>query len=376
MSRPLRLLAVAGTRPEAIKLAPLLLAAAARPDIALRLAATRQHDRLFDEALAAFGLAADVMMDVAPHDRSIAGSVAAMRAATRALLAIERPDMLLVQGDTSSAYAAALAAADLGVPTGHVEAGLRSGDLGQPFPEEGNRIAIDALAALLFAPTTRAAANLRGEALGGEIHVTGNTGIDALLVMRDRLRSGAATAPLVEELAGGGRRLVLATCHRRESFGAPLARICGALRMLADRGDIVLLLPVHPNSAVRGPVEAALGMHPAIRLVPLNLPYPEMVAAQHRAHLILSDSGGVQEEAPALGTPVLVLRRKTERQEGVESGNLLLVGDDPATILAAAARLLDEPAALAAMARPAFPFGSGDAAGRILEACARHFRSH
>lgn len=354
-----RILCIGGTRPEAIKLAPLLLEAAFRPRLTLELLATGQQPMLFDEALAEFGLAPDHRLPpIPPHPDP---DVATGRFAT-ALLPLLRslhPDLVLVQGDTSSAYAGALAATELAIPVAHVEAGLRSGDLANPWPEERNRVAIDRLAALLLAPTDTALDHLRADpAVLGLATVTGNTGIDALLWMRDRI--GA-------RLHEPGRPLLLLTCHRRESFGTGIAAICTAALRLAARGDLHILCPVHSNPAVADTIRAMLSGHPAITLArPLS--YRETVRAMASARLILSDSGGMQEEAPALGTPTLVLRDVTERPEGIATGNLRLVGTDPDRIVAEAAHLLDDPAAHAAMARPAFPFGAGGAAKQILDA--------
>ena len=271
-----------------------------------------------------------------------------------------RPDLLIVQGDTTTACAAALAAHARGVPVGHVEAGLRSGNPDLPWPEERNRIAIDRIATLLFAPTTRAAANLAAEPeVAGRVIVTGNTGIDALLTMRARI--AAPPRPV------GAPRLILATSHRGDNIGAGLACICAALVTLAARGDVEVVVPVHPNPAVQAQVAAALGGVAGITLLPA-LDYPAMVGLMLRAFLILSDSGGLQEEAPALGIPLLVLRPNSERPEAVAAGNARIVGTDSARIVAEATRLLDDSAAHAAMARPAFPFGMGDAAVRILDA--------
>ncbi len=271
-----------------------------------------------------------------------------------------RPHMLLVQGDTTSAWAAAHAGHALGVPVGHIEAGLRSGNPMSPWPEERNRTEIDAIATLLFAPTADAAANLFADpAVTGDVSVTGNTGIDALLHTRARIARPAV-------LHDSARRLILATTHRRENIGDGIAGICTALLALAARGDVEIVLPVHPNPAVQTQIESALGGNDRITLLPA-LDYPEMVRLMDIAHLILSDSGGLQEEAPALGLPLLVLRDNSERPEVIASGNAQLVGTDPARILAAANRLLDEPIAYARMARPAFPYGRGDAAMRILD---------
>jgi len=370
-ARP-RLMAVIGTRPEAIKVHP-LAAACDEADLALRIVATGQHGAMLQDSMASIGGRIDHDLGLGPSRDDIDGQRERIRAAVRALVKHHRPDMLLVQGDTTSALGAALGAADAGVPVGHVEAGLRSHDLARPWPEEGNRIAIDALSTLLFAPSDHAAANLAREpAVQGEIIVTGNTGIDALLSSRDRLRADPDLAPLDPRLDRAGRRLILVTCHRRESIGPGLEGICDALELLAARPDVLIGLPLHPNPAVRSTVLRRLAGHPNVILTePLD--YLRMIRAMERAHLILTDSGGLQEEAPALGRPALVLRDVTERPEAVATGSLRLVGTDPHRIMAEASRLLDDPDAHAAMARPAFPYGQGDAARRIAYAIARHF---
>jgi UDP-N-acetylglucosamine 2-epimerase (non-hydrolysing) len=366
-SRSVTLLCVAGTRPEAIKFAPLLLAAADRPDLDCRLCATGQHSALLDEALADFGLLADMRLPPVLHDPAPDIMVERFADAIEAMLMRERPDMVLVQGDTTSAYAGALAAYRLEIPLGHVEAGLRSHDRDHPWPEERNRVMIDRLADLLFAPTSESAANLasEGHVVRGHCLITGNTGIDALLAMRTRLPPSRPQE---------GKASILLTCHRRESIGPGIEAICAAALRLADRGDVAIMCPVHPNPAVAGTVHAMLAGHPAITLTGA-LPYRDTVAAMAGARLILTDSGGIQEEAPALGTPVLVLRDVTERPEGIASGNLRLVGTDPDRIVAEAHRLLDDPAAHAAMAQAAFPFGRGDAAMKILDAIEQYFSS-
>lgn len=355
---PLRIASIVGTRPEAIKLAPFARAAAGRPGVAHRLIATGQHGDICHEALADFGLQADVTL-AADTAGSLDAREAALERAVADHLAADPPGLVIVQGDTSSALAGARAAAGLGIAIGHVEAGLRSHDLTRPFPEERNRVEIDRLSTLLFAPTPEAAANLACEpAVRGDVFITGNTGIDALLAMRP--------PPIVRDAADG--HLILVTCHRRENIGAGIAGICAAIRRLAARRDVRVLLPLHPNPQVREPIGAALGTLANVDLcAPLS--YPDMVRAMAEARLILTDSGGIQEEATALGTPVLVLRETTERPEGVAQGNLALVGTAADRIVAAASRMLDDDAAHAAMARPALPFGDGRPAPRILDAC-------
>lgn len=361
---PFRITSFVGTRPEAIKMAPVALAAHRRPEIRHRLIASGQHGAMCHDALAAFGLRADETLRLLPHADTLAGREEAIERAVRARLLIDRPDLVLVQGDTSTAHAAAWAARRLGIPIGHVEAGLRSYDLANPFPEERNRVAIDALSTLLFAPTPEAAANLAAEpAARGAVFITGNTVIDALIAMRARLSPAPA----------GPRRLILVTCHRRENQGPPMAGICAGLTRLAARGDVRMLVALHPNPAAREPVIAALEGVANVTLAG-PLAYPDWVTAMAQAHLILSDSGGIQEEAPALGIPLLVLRETTERPEALASGNLLLVGTEADRIVTAAERLLDDPAAHAAMSVPHFPFGQGGAAARILDLCVAYLR--
>ncbi|MGH6782783.1 MAG: non-hydrolyzing UDP-N-acetylglucosamine 2-epimerase [Sphingomonadaceae bacterium] len=358
--RLIRLLAIAGTRPEAIKLVPLARAARLRPGIDFRLVATGQHGKPFDDVMAAFDERVDHNLALMEPGQTIDELADLIAADLPSLAARLQPDMILVQGDTTSAWAAALSAVRAGVPVGHIEAGLRSHDLTRPFPEERNRVEIDAISTLLFAPTGQAATNLAAEpAVTGRVVVTGNTGIDALLTMR-RLTNGWT-------LQDSAVRTILVTCHRRENIGAGIASVCAALRRLAERPDVRIVLPMHPNPAVRAAVEGALGGVPRIELHP-SFDYPTMVRMMDGAHLILSDSGGLQEEAPALGVPLLVLRDNTERPEVFATGNARLVGTDADRIVAAATRLLDDPAAYAGMSLPAFPYGRGDAAERILDA--------
>ena len=355
--RPHRIVSVVGTRPEAIKIAPIVIEARRRPNLSHRLVATGQHAALFDDALAGFGVAADDRLHGAAPDAPRADRLAALEADVAAHLHQLAPDLVLVQGDTDSACAAARAAASLGLPIGHVEAGLRSGHPDRPWPEEHNRREIDACAQLLFAPTRGNAAHLADAC--GTVVVTGNSGIDALRIAQPAL---PAPTPAMQ-----GLRRLLVTCHRHENQGESLPGICTALRRIADRGDVRLMLPLHPNPAVGPVIAARLGDHPHIRLVPA-LDHHAMLAAIRDADLILSDSGGIQEEAPAFGTPLLVLREETERPEAVTVGHCRIIGNRPDRIVAEAERLLDDPAAHAAMARPGLPFGTGDAAIKILDA--------
>ncbi|MGX9964569.1 non-hydrolyzing UDP-N-acetylglucosamine 2-epimerase [Roseomonas sp. F4] len=358
---PCRVLVVFGTRPEAIKMMPVLAALRRQPGLTPTACATGQHARLVAEVLAEFDERAEIDLGAQPAGQALPLLTAYLLTAMAGALAAARPDLVLVQGDTLSAFAAALAAHQSGIPVGHVEAGLRSGDLGNPWPEEFHRVAIDALAALRFAPTAAAAAHLRAEYGDGRVLVTGNTGIDALFRHRRRGVVPIAIAP--------GRRLLLVTAHRRENWGAPLARITEAVAMLAARGDVEIAWPLHPNPAVRNTVTSRLAGLPGVHLLD-PLPYCDSIALMHAATLVLTDSGGLQEEAPALGRPVLVLRDVTERPEVVEAGAALVTGTETAAILSAARNLLDDPARLAAMSRPVFPYGDGRAADRIAEAVA------
>jgi UDP-N-acetylglucosamine 2-epimerase (non-hydrolysing) len=360
-----------GTRPEAIKMLPVLAELRRRPGVAPRALTTGQHGAMLGQAVAAFDERIDIALPTLPRGLSLSAIFARVLLGVTAVLEQHRPGLVLVHGDTTTALAAALAAFHLRIPVGHVEAGQRSYDLDRPWPEEMNRVAVDAMADLLFAPTEGAAANLAAEYRArGRIIVTGNTGIDALLAMDARLaRDAALGARIAAALPrfDAGKRLVLVTAHRRESLGAGLLRICAAVAAIAARGDVEVVWPLHNNPAVREPVLRLLAGHEGVHLLDPVDP-AAMVFLLRRAALLLTDSGGLQEEAPALGRPVLVLREVTERPEAVEAGAARLVGTDPDRIVALAARLLDDAASYAAMARPVFPFGDGSASRRIADA--------
>ncbi len=352
--RPL-ILSVVGTRPEAIKMAPVVRALAERPGLDQELVLTGQHrdlEEMFDRpgpAIHRLGV---------NLSEQTAGEICEVVREALGRHFSRRPDLVLVQGDTSSALAGALAAKDRGIKLGHVEAGLRSGDLLQPWPEEGHRVRIDALADLLFAPSGAAARNLAGERqVRGAVHITGNSGIDALF----HARSLCPAKP-----SPGERRMVLVTCHRRENQGAQLRKIAAALKRMARELPLYILFPLHPNPHLRQSVRQLLGREPDIALIdPVD--HAQMVCLMDRAWLILTDSGGLQEEGPALGKPVLVLRNTTERGEAVESENLELVGTDPDRIFTAVSQLLNDAERYARMSRPSFPFGHGGAAPKIAE---------
>jgi UDP-N-acetylglucosamine 2-epimerase len=368
-----RVLALFGTRPEAIKLAPVVRALRARPERFECLAAsTGQHRELVARALDAFGLAPDVQLDAMASAGSLGRLTARLFGDLDGLLESARPDWVVVQGDTTSAMVGAVAAFYRRIKVAHVEAGLRTGDRHAPFPEEVNRTFIGRVADLHFAPTPRAAANLRAEGVDDSaVLVTGNTAVDALLWAAERLGE-APPAGLGPELLAAleGRRLVLATCHRRESFGPALEGICRALGEVARRHpDVVVAYPVHPNPSVREPAHRLLGGEPRVALLD-PLPYPAMVWLLRRCHCVLTDSGGLQEEAPTFGKPVLVLRDATERPEAVEAGCARLVGVSAGSIVAAAAGLLGDPSAYRAMSGARNPFGDGRAGLRIADALA------
>lgn len=361
----MRILAVVGTRPEAIKMAPVIRALQSAPWADVRVLATAQHRQMLDQVLQAFAIVPDVDLDIMAPNQTLPELTSRLLLRLDEVFARERPDAVLIQGDTTTVMAAALAAFYRRIPVGHVEAGLRTGDLQNPFPEEMNRAVAGRLSRWHFAPTAGSRDNLLREGFDpATVHVTGNTVIDALLevVQRD--------TPLPVEVPEG-RRMVLVTAHRRENFGAPFREVCAAVRELADRhADVQVVYPVHPNPNVSGPAHDILAGHERITLCP-PMDYLPFVAAMKRAHLILTDSGGVQEEAPALGKPVLVMRQETERPEAVEAGVVKLVGPVRAAILAEASRLLDDPAAYAAMAKGVSPYGDGRAAARIVDILGR-----
>lgn len=364
--------AVVGTRPEVIKMAPVVRALRTTKGLATFLCVAGQHADLLEPALADFDLAPDMRLPAVP-DASQAARLGALTSQLGAALEGLQPALVLVQGDTATALAGSLAAHAARCPLGHVEAGLRTGDPAAPWPEEGNRRAIAALATLHFAPTVQARENLLREGIAARhIHVTGNTGMDALQLVQTL---PAALPPFLDDAIrqaqAGGRRVLLATGHRRENLGAGLAGVCAALATLATRPDVLVLYPVHLNPQVDEPVRAALGGCANVILTP-PLGYRSFIRLLKTSYLVLTDSGGVQEEAPALGKPVLVLREATERPEAVEAGVARLVGTDPVQIVDAAQRLLDDPAAYAAMARSISPYGDGAAAQRIARIVAAY----
>ena len=363
MARLPRVTIVLGTRPEAIKLAPVIQEFRACELLETRVVLTGQHREMVSQVMDLFGLSADLDLNLMTPRQTLTHVTCAALQGLRDDFQAFPPNLVLVQGDTTTAFAAALSAFYEQIPVGHVEAGLRTDNLLDPFPEEANRRLISQIAHLHFAPTKQSEANLQASGVVGRVLLTGNTVIDALLRMSER-------APALSDLRidWDAQRVILATVHRRENWGERLQNIAdGMLRVLDSHPDTVLLLPLHRNPTVREPLQELLGDHPRVVLTePMD--YDRLVAAMKGCTLLLTDSGGLQEEAPALGKPVLVLRETTERPEAVEAGTARLVGTDPTTIHREASLLLENSEAYNAMAKAVNPFGDGQASGRILEA--------
>lgn len=362
-----RILCVVGTRPEAIKMAPVILALKREPWAEVRVLATAQHRQMLDQVLSFFSISPDIDLDIMRPNQPLTTLTARLLLAMNGVLLAEKPDVVLVQGDTTTVMSVALACFYHRIPVGHIEAGLRTWDMQNPFPEEANRVIAGKLAHWHFAPTEGSRQNLLREGVPDtDIIVTGNTVIDALLM------TAAKDLEMGIEI-DAGKRLVLVTAHRRENFGEPFRNICKALRTLAERNaDVQFLYPVHPNPNVKDVAYELLGATGNIILCePLD--YAPFVAAMKRAYLIISDSGGVQEEAPALGKPVLVLREETERPEAVEMGIVKLVGANCDRIVEEVQRLLDDSAAYQAMACGGSPYGDGHAAEGIVTVLKEHF---
>jgi UDP-N-acetylglucosamine 2-epimerase (non-hydrolysing) len=365
-SEPIKTLFIFGTRPEAIKLCPVVNHLRRRPGFAVQVCVTAQHRALLDQVLAAFEVQPDFDLDIMLPNQTLSQSTSRILAALEPVLASERPDMVLVQGDTTTTFCGALASFYQKIPVGHVEAGLRTWDLRQPFPEEMNRVLATRMTDLHFAATDWAAGNLRDEGVAPErIGVTGNSGIDAVLYVRDRLESGSLKGedwPQIDP----SKKLIVVTAHRRESFGEGFERICSALGRLAERPDVQIVYPVHPNPNVQAPVKRHLAGRPNVLLVQ-PLEYVPFVDLMRRAWILITDSGGVQEEGPSLGKPILVLREKTERPEAVRAGTVKLVGTDERCIVSEATRLLEDRAEYERMARIHNPYGDGRASERIAD---------
>nr|WP_251007827.1 UDP-N-acetylglucosamine 2-epimerase (non-hydrolyzing) [Sphingobium sp. BHU LFT2] len=360
---------VFGTRPEAIKLFPVIHALKARADIDTRVIVTAQHRGLLDQVLEIAGIVPDIDLDVMTPNQTLDGLTAKLIVALGEAFDAEKPDRVVVHGDTLTTMVASLAAYYRKIPVAHVEAGLRSGDIHHPWPEEVNRRVVACIADMNFAPTQAAAdALLRENRDAAAIHVTGNTVIDALLATVDRVHGEPALASGLDDLATrfAGKRIVAVTSHRRENFGGGMEAIARSIADIAARPDVAVIFPVHPNPNVRPVMDAVLGDLPNVAMIePLD--YPHFVRLLDLCHLVLTDSGGVQEEAPSLGKPVLVMRETTERPEGVQAGTAKLVGADRDRIVREVLALLDDDAAYQAMARAHNPFGDGKAAERIAD---------
>jgi UDP-N-acetylglucosamine 2-epimerase (non-hydrolysing) len=359
-----KILFVFGTRPEAIKLCPVVLHLKKNADFEVRVCVTAQHRGLLDQVLSVFHVVPDHDLDLMLPGQTLFQSTSRILTGLEPVMDVERPDIVLVQGDTTTTMAGALAAFYQRIPVGHVEAGLRTGDIYQPFPEEANRLLTSRLAALHFAATDWAAGNLIREGIPPDsISITGNTGIDAVLYVRDRLEQGLLEG-YDSNLIDPSRKLIVVTAHRRESFGAGFDRICRAIARLAERPDVQIVYPVHPNPNVQDAVNRHLRDLPNIILCP-PLGYVPFVDLMQRAYLLITDSGGVQEEGPSLGKPILVLREKTERPEAVTAGTVRLVGSDENRIVDEAVRLLSDPQEYTLMSRVHNPYGDGRASERI-----------
>jgi UDP-N-acetylglucosamine 2-epimerase (non-hydrolysing) len=376
MPRNRKLLLVFGTRPEAIKMAPLAKLLQDTPGFDTRICLTAQHREMLDQVMTLFDLRADYDLDVMTPNQALPELTRALSQGLQTVLTEERPDLVLVHGDTTTTFVASLMAFYARIPVAHIEAGLRTGDLAAPWPEEANRRMTAVLARWHFAPTETARQNLLRENVApANIFVTGNTVIDALLTVRGRIAADAALAARVRTQIGvlrEDRRIILVTGHRRENFGEAFRRVLGALRSIAKRyRDVHIIFPVHLNPAVRAPVQEMLADIENISLIePLD--YLSFVYLLMQCHLVITDSGGIQEEAPSLGKPVLVTRAVTERPEAVEAGTVRLVGTDTQLIVEAITQLLDDADAYAAMSRAHNPYGDGRACRRIVDVLARH----
>lgn len=375
----MRILVVFGTRPEAIKLFPVIYALRQDASFDVKICVTAQHRQMLDQVLEIVNIRPDYDLDLMKPNQSLTEVTARIIGEVGKVIDECKPDRVMVHGDTTTAMAAALSAFYRKIPVDHVEAGLRSGDIYSPWPEEMNRKVVSSIASLHLAPTQRAADALAQENIPSHrIFVTGNTVIDALLDIKQRIDKHGWVHDALDGSVPGAhpdQKTILVTAHRRENFDGGIQRIVAALKQLAAREDCVILFPVHPNPNVQAPVRAALGKHPRIRLSP-PLDYVPFVRALSRCHFVLTDSGGVQEEAPALGKPVLVMRDTTERPEGIDAGTAMLVGTDPERIMREAARLLDDHAHYERMSRAHNPFGDGTAALRIRDILKAEAKSH
>ena len=366
----MKILTVFGTRPEAIKMAPVVQALKQSSCFDSRICVTAQHREMLDQVLNLFGIKPDYDLDIMKHSQGLADITSKVLFELEKILSEFKPDLVLVHGDTTTTLAATLASYYQHTPVGHVEAGLRTGNIYSPWPEEVNRKVVGTIAQLHFAPTNRARDNLISEAISPEqVFVTGNTVIDALHQVVARIDTDKDFSDRLSEHLDipRNKRIVLVTGHRRESHGPGFQRICDALEILACREDIQIIYPVHLNPKVKGPVRERLGEYPNIRLIPPQ-DYLPFVYLMHRADIIITDSGGIQEEAPSLGKPVIVIRDTTERPEAVDAGTVKLVGTNTDLIVSETSKLLDDPTIYRKMSHAHNPYGDGKASSRIIQA--------
>lgn len=371
---PKKILVILGTRPEAIKLSPVISAFQKDSRFQIRVLSTAQHRQILDQVLEVFGIVPDYDLNIMTTNQSIADVTVACLNGVDRILAEEKPEFVIVQGDTTTVFASALACFYQRIPVGHVEAGLRTSDIYSPYPEEVNRRLATILTSIHFAPTAWAADNLKKEGIhASSIHVTGNTVVDALLSVADNPFDLSARYPNIAAFLKEARRLVLVTAHRRESFGQSFCQMCEAMREITrSYSDVRIIYPVHPNPNILRFAHEILGDDPSIFLVdPLD--YVSFIHLMKRSYLVLTDSGGIQEEAPSFGKPVLIMREKTERQEGVEAGVARLVGTSRQGIVNAVSQLLDNSSVYETMSNGENPFGDGKASSRIVSIISDYF---
>ena len=368
--KSIKIMSVFGTRPEAIKMAPLVLELQKHPEITSMVCITAQHREMLDSVMEQFGITADYDLDIMSSGQDLTDITTRVLLRMREVLREAKPDMVLVHGDTTTTFAGALAAFYEKIPVGHVEAGLRTFDRYSPFPEEMNRSLVGRIASLHFAPTASNEKNLRRESVYGDIHVTGNTVIDA---MAYTVRGDQFTSKQLNAIDYSGKRLIALTCHRRENYGDPMRNIFTAVRNIAlNHKDVLIVYPVHLSPVVRNTANEILSGVDNIRLIdPLDA--VDMHRLMARSFFVMTDSGGIQEEAPALGKPVLVLRRETERPEAVEAGTVKLAGTESAEIERLATALLEDESFYNAMAKAVNPYGDGQACPRIAQAILHYF---
>lgn len=366
-----KVMTIFGTRPEAIKMAPLVKELEARPGLESICCVTAQHREMLDSVLEIFGVTPQFDLNIMEPGQTLSTITSKCLLGMEGVLAQAKPDLILVHGDTSTTFAGALAAFYHQIPVGHVEAGLRTGDKYSPFPEEVNRTMVGHIADLHFCPTVSNRENLRREGIAGGVYLTGNTVIDALSTTVEK--DHHFTVDLLNELDYENKKIILVTCHRRENYGEPMARIMTALRQVADTyQNVELVYPVHLSPVVRQAAEQHLSGHERIHLIePLDV--EEMHNLMARCYMVMTDSGGLQEEAPALGKPVLVLRRETERPEAVEAGTVKLAGTETGQIVRMAAELIECPGVYADMAHAVNPYGDGHACRRIVDSIEHYF---